>query len=140
MKRNYTSLTETLEHYMKKYQVEKREDLLKIFENFNESSKIKKPKYIYLNTLQLSKKEILSRLKEQDFIKIKETEEQVEQDEENTNDIKKSFQNLNNYEFIKDEHVKNMYIFSHDSLLNKANDLFNEGHLLQIDKVQYFHI
>ncbi len=144
MKRNYTQLTESLDYYMKKHQVEKKEDLIKIYENMNESTHITKPKYIYLNTLVHTKKELLDKLKEASFSRVKNNQQQKENecDESHSNDdpniqidIKTIIKNLKNFQFYKDNLVKNMLIFSPDSLLNKNHQLFSDGHLMQIDKV-----
>jgi hypothetical protein len=137
MKRNYDSLCETLGHYMKKYKTEKKEDLLKLFED--ESVKIKKPKYIFLNTLLHSKKEILEKLKADKFtrIKISNTTDENEDVETFQFDLKLVLKELKNFQFIKDNIVKNMLIFSPDSLLNKSHSLFENGHLMQIDKVRF---
>ena len=127
MKRNYTSLTESLEYYMQKYKCDKREDLIKVFESLDDTVRIKKPKYIYLNTLMIeNKKEISNKLKSDGFNRIK---------FENNDNLNLNLKNITNKEFIKDEHIKKMLIFSADSLLNKNYSLFKEGHLLQIDKV-----
>lgn len=136
MKRNFTALSESMEHYIKKYNLMNKEELLKKFEI---SSRVNtKPKYIFLNTLVHTKKEILHKIKENNFIKMKPQDEAInaptdEHDSDKT--FLKVINNLKSNEFIKDEHVKNMYIFSAASLLNKSFDLFKEGHLLQIDKV-----
>jgi 25S rRNA (cytosine2278-C5)-methyltransferase len=140
MKRNFTALSESMEHYIKKYNLTSKEELLKKFEI---SSRVNaKPKYIFINTLVHTKKEILQKIKEQNFIKIKPEATLDSPDNTNDNDLNKYFinviNNLKTNEFIKDEHVKNMYIFSADSLLNKSFNLFKEGHLLQIDKVINF--
>lgn len=127
MKRNYTSLIESLEHYMQKHKVDKREDLLKVFEDQDDSVRIRKPKYIYLNTLMIeNKKEILNRLKSDGFVRIK-----LDNDE----DIRSLVSRIQNNEYVKDDHLKHLLVFSADSLLNKNHSLFVEGHLLQIDKV-----
>ena len=127
MKRNYTSLTESLEYYMQKYKCDKREDLIKVFESLDDTVRINKPKYIYLNTLMIeNKKEISNKLKSDGFNRIK---------FENNDNLNLNLKNITNNEFIKDEHIKKMLIFSADSLLNKNYSLFKEGHLLQIDKV-----
>ena len=139
MKRNYASLTEALEHYMTKHQVEKREDLLKMFEDSNESAKIQKPKYIYLNTLVHTKKELIAMLKADNFTRVKNSSHEPDDQDESTNsqiDFKSMLQNLKNVQYFKDNHVKNMIIFSPDSLLNKNYKLFQDGHLMQIDKVK----
>jgi hypothetical protein len=131
MKRNYTSLVDSLNHYLKKYQVEKREDILKVFENLDDSLRINKPKYIYLNTLKIeNKKEIVEHLKADNFRRIKWKED--------NNDLRTALTNIKKDEYVKDEHIKNLLIFSSDSLLNKNHSLFVEGHLLQIDKVRGF--
>jgi hypothetical protein len=131
MKRNYTSLVDSLNHYLKKYQVEKREDILKVFENLDDSLRINKPKYIYLNTLKIeNKKEIAEHLKADNFRRIKWKED--------NNDLRTALTNIKKDEYVKDEHIKNLLIFSSDSLLNKNHSLFVEGHLLQIDKVRGF--
>ena len=131
MKRNYASLVESLDHYLKKYQVEKREDILKVFENLHDSIRINKPKYIFLNTLKIeNKKEIVEQLKSDNFRRIKW--------KENENDLRTALTNIKKDEYVKDEHIKNLLIFSSDSLLNKSHSLFVEGHLLQIDKVRDF--
>jgi 16S rRNA C967 or C1407 C5-methylase (RsmB/RsmF family) len=41
---------------------------------------------------------------------------------------------LNNNEYIKDDLIRNLTVFSSDSLINHEYSLFKEGHLLQIDK------
>lgn len=137
MKRNYASLTNALEHYMNKYECETREDLLKKFDSSlspgeDESNPMPKlkPKYIYVNQLTMRKKEILAKLKEHGFELVK-FEASNDQD---AIDFKEKLKNLGECEFMKDEHVKELYIFRHDSRLNKENPLFNEGLLLQIDK------
>ena len=131
MKRNYISLVDSLNHYLKKYQVEKREDILKVFENLDDSLRINKPKYIYLNTLKIeNKKEIVEHLKADNFRRIKWKED--------NNDLRTALTNIKKDEYVKDEHIKNLLIFSSDSLLNKNHSLFVEGHLLQIDKVRGF--
>jgi 16S rRNA C967 or C1407 C5-methylase (RsmB/RsmF family) len=142
-------LIESLEYYLKKHNVEKREDLLKLFENFNQSSKINKPKYIYLNTLVLSKKETINRLKQDNFVRLNKSflKSNVEENEVNNNtednnqqndksniDLINRIKKIKNNEFVKDNHIKSLYIFSSDSLINKTYSLFQEGHLLQIDK------
>ena len=139
IKRNFESLNSALEYYMKKHQVEKREDLLKIFEDLNESSKIKKPKYVYLNTLELSKKEILSQLNEDGFVKIKKSELRqrvINEHGETESDceLKQMLDKMEDFEFFKDEHVKKMIIFRSDASINKSYHLFKSGHLMQIDK------
>lgn len=131
MKRNYSSLVEALEHYMEKNKVDKREDLVKIFEEQDESVRIKKPKYIYLNTLMIeNKKEIIKRLKLDNFVRIKPNKDE---------DFKTLVNRIQNNEFAKDEHLKHLLIFSAESLLNKNHSLFVEGHLLQIDKVNLLY-
>lgn len=128
MKRNYTSLVDALEHYLNKYKVEKREELLKVFENLDDSVRINKPKYIFLNTLKIeNKKEILEQLKADDFTRIKWQEDE--------HDLRTALTNIKKNEYVKDEHVKHLLIFASDSLLNKNHSLFVDGHLLQIDKV-----
>ncbi len=138
MNRNYESLNEALEHYIKKYKCNNKEDLLKIFENFGQTTTINKPKYIYINTLVHAKKEILNVLKEDGFVRVKPGDEnEMETAEENENkkyDLKILLGSMKNNEFVKDEHIKKLYIFTADSLLNKSYNLFKEGHLLQIDK------
>lgn len=126
MKRNYDSLNEAAEYYMKKYNLEKRDDLLQVFEN---TAQIRKPKYVYVNTLQLSKKDILKRLKQDEFVRI-------EHNDEEKVAFKDKIQSIKRNEFLKDDHIKHMYIFSPDSLINIHHNLFKEGHLLQIDKVR----
>ena len=144
MKRNYESLNEALDYYMKKHEVEKREDLLKVYEE--ESSKIKKPKYIYINTLELSKQEIIEQLTQDGFVKVKKSHlrqrvqnNQEEKSQENENEakscnLKEMIDQLENIEYFKDEHVKNMIIFRSDAAINKNYHLFKSGHLMQIDK------
>jgi len=142
-------LIESLEYYLKKHNVEKREDLLKLYENFNQSSKINKPKYIYLNTLVMSKKETLNQLKQDNFnrlnksfLKSNDEEDEINKNTEHINqqhdksniDLINKINKIKNNEFVKDNHIKPLYIFSSDSLLNKTYSLFQEGHLLQIDK------
>ena len=137
MKRNYESLNEALEHYVKKYKCNNKEDLLKQFENSGQTTKINKPKYIYINTLVRSKKEILNVLKEDGFVRVKpgdEAEMETEEDSNKKYDLKSLLESMKNDEFVKDEHIKKLYIFTADSLLNKSHNLFKEGHLLQIDK------
>jgi 16S rRNA C967 or C1407 C5-methylase (RsmB/RsmF family) len=146
MKRNFESLNEALDYYMKKHQVDKREDLLKLFENFNQSSKIAKPKYIYFNTLVLTKKDILNKLKEDGYVRLSksflkcdanEDNELTVNHEESSSNVSSlitKIKQIKNNEFVKDVHVKSMYTFASDSLLNKTYSLFQEGHLLQIDK------
>lgn len=129
MKRNFASLTDALKHYMDKHKVEKREDLIKVFEDLNESTRIHKPKYIFLNTLKVQNKRELIEVLKLEFVRIK---------LENKEDFKSTITQIKNNEYLKDEHIKNMLIFSPDSLLNKTHCLFVEGHLLQIDKVSNF--
>ena len=129
MKRNYQSLCDSLEYYMQKHKCDKREDLIKVFEGLDDTVRINKPKYIYLNTLMIeNKKELTTKLKSDGFQRIK-----FKNDE--NDDLNLNLKNIKNNEFIKDEHVRKMLIFSSDSLLNKNYSLFKEGHLLQIDKV-----
>ncbi len=137
MKRNYTSLMDALEHYMKKFGVEKREDLLKLFENFNQATRIRKPKYIFLNTLVTSKKQLLEKLKADSYEKIRVEKDVTKVDKESSvaaDHIKTVTAQLKTNQFVKDEHIKYMYIFSADSNLNKTHDLFVQGHMLQVDK------
>jgi hypothetical protein len=75
-----------------------------------------------------NKKEITNKLKSDGFNRIK---------FETNDNLNLNLKNITNNEFIKDEHVKKMLIFSADSLLNKNYSLFKEGHLLQIDKVLF---
>ena len=87
MKRNYESLNEALEHYVKKYKCNNKEDLLKQFENSGQTTAINKPKYIYVNTLIHSKKEILNVLKEDGFVRVKQgasDEAEMETEENST--------------------------------------------------------
>lgn len=143
-------MIESLEYYLKKHNVEKREDLLKLYENFNQSSKINKPKYIYLNTLAMTKKETLDKLKQDNFFRLnksflKSNEDEVDEMDQHKQDIDQQnntsnidlinkIKKIKNNEFVKDKHIKSLYIFSADSLLNKTHSLFQDGHLLQIDK------
>ncbi len=129
MKRNYASLNEALEYYMTKKGCKSREDLQKIYEDKAKDSQMIKPKYIYLNTLDLDKKDLLEKLKVDKFHRVKNSE---------GSDMKAIFKELKNFQFIKDELVQNMLIFSSDSLLNKSHYLFDAGHLMQIDKVGWF--
>ena len=46
-----------------------------------------------------------------------------------------SIQNLKDKEFVKDDLIRHLLVFAHNSLLNHQNNLFKEGHLLQVDKV-----
>lgn len=129
MKRNYAELETALEHYMKKHECSSREQLLQVFDSF---ANLKKPKYIYLNRLMgKSKKEILSRLQEEGFELVK-CENSDDEDE-----FKSHVDDLSQTQFIKDFHVKYLYVFKSDSILSKEHNasLFNEGCLLQIDKV-----
>lgn len=136
MKRNYESLNKALEHYMQKYGCEKREDLQKIYEDKAKEMQMIKPKYIYLNTLVHDKKVLIEKLKSDKFIRIKNTLSNENADnEESTANLKAILKSLKNFQYIKDEHVKNMLVFAADSLINKSYYLFNEGHLMQIDKV-----
>lgn len=138
MKRNYNNLTAALEYYLKKYNVENRDQLLKLFDEkqaaSGEFSHSTKPKYIYLNRLVRSKKEILVKLQEDNFelVKYEKRDEKFLDNKE----FKKFIDSLENTNFIKDIHVKNLLIFKHNSILNKNYNLFKEGHLLQIDKVK----
>lgn len=120
---------------MKKYQVEKRENLLKIFDE-KQSISIKssnKPKYIYLNQLKLKKKEILNKLNDDSF-QIVEYDRKADTFLKSNEEYKNLINSLKETEFIKDNHIKNMIIFKHDGLINKNYNLFIDGHLLQIDK------
>ena len=115
-----------------------KEELLKKYEI---SSRVNaKPKYIFINTLVLTKKEVLSKIKEQNFAKIKNALNSTQREEvnsknyENNIDFKNVINSLKANEFIKDEHVKNMYIFSADSILNKKFNLFKEGLLFNSKK------
>jgi hypothetical protein len=146
MKRNFNQLNEALEHYMKKHEVDNRENLLKLFDTINQSpesntttSATTKPKYIFMNRLVLSKKEILSKLKEYSYEKVQyESQTDTQDGEQNENlKFKKFIDNLAENQFVKDNHVKGLYVFKYNSNLNKNNMLFNEGHLLQIDKVNF---
>ncbi len=134
---------------MKKHNIEKREDLLKLYENFNQSSKINKPKYIYLNTLEQNKKATLNILKQNDFFRLNKsflksndeknennhnTLDNIQQIDKSNIDLINKIKKIKNNEFVKDNHIKSLYIFSSDSLLNKTHSLFQDGHLLQIDK------
>lgn len=129
MKRNYTSLTEAVEYYMKKKGCESREALQKLYEDESKDSQMIKPKYIYLNTLVEDKKHLLDKLKADKFLRVK-----------NSSDLRDMIKSLKNNQFVKDDLVQNLLIFSPDSLLNKTHYLFNEGYLMQIDKVfKNFH-
>jgi hypothetical protein len=146
MKRNFAQLTEAVEYYMKKNEADNRESLLKLFDTIHQSpesntttSATTKPKYIFLNTLVLSKKEILAKLKENSYELVKyERPAEVEGEEANENlNFKRFVDSLEEFQFVKDNHVKGLYVFKYNSNLNKSNVLFNEGHLLQIDKVSW---
>jgi hypothetical protein len=52
---------------MVKYQVKQKEELLKIFDD---NQAVVKPKYIYLNTLVKTKKELKKHLKSDDYTQI----------------------------------------------------------------------
>ncbi|CAF0961982.1 unnamed protein product [Brachionus calyciflorus] len=133
IKRNYDNLVEACDYYMNRYQVDKRDDLLKIFDEKQAAHTSTKPKYIFINQLILKKKEILQKLMDDSF-------EMVEYDRKSesyrkTNDqFKELIDSLGNNQFIRDNHVKNLIIFKHDASINKNYSLFNEGHFLQIDK------
>ena len=166
MKRNFESVTQALEHYMKKYECPSRDELLKKFEDFNQSSQIKKPKYVFLNTLSESKKSLLKQLKEDGFVTI-EYEEQPEEDLEvespnqeametdgqvvdadkarkeailnaKMKRLKEFLLAMNDNEFLRDDHIRHLLIFSPKSSINMSYRLFKEGHLLQIDKVSHW--
>ncbi len=66
VKRNYDTLNEALTEFMTKYQVSEREDLLKIFDD---NMQVAKPKYIYLNTLSKTKKDLKRDLKTDNYEK-----------------------------------------------------------------------
>lgn len=132
MKRNYNSLNEALAYYMQKKGCETREELQKIYEDKAKDSQMIKPKYIYMNTLAMEKKELLEKLKADKFIRVKNSKTSEEATE--GSDLKKMVKELKNSVFIKDDLIQNMLIFSHDSLLNKGYYLFDAGHLMQIDK------
>lgn len=120
---------------MKKYQVEKRENLLKIFDEKQSCSinSSNKPKYIFINQLNLKKKEILNKLFEDSF-QIVEYDRKAENFIKSNEEYKNLINSLKENEFIKDNHIKNMIIFKHNGLINKNYNLFVDGHLLQIDK------
>ncbi len=128
MKRNYESLNEALAYYMSKKGCQSREDLQKIYEDKAKDSQMIKPKYIYMNTLDADKKDLLEKLKVDKFVRVKNSE---------GSDLKAMLKELKNFQFIKDELIQNMLIFSSDSLLNKSHYLFDAGHLMQIDKVSW---
>jgi hypothetical protein len=146
MKRNFDSLNAACDHYMKKYGVDNKDNLLKIFDTINQSNEnsntltTTKPKYIFLNRLVLTKKEILNKLKEDQFDLVKYELNDYEAENETTSlynsaNLKKFIDQLNKNQFIKDNHIKYLYAFKYNSLINKNYNLFKEGHLLQIDKV-----
>lgn len=137
-KRNYASLHEALQHYMRKNGCEKPEDLQKIYEDRAKDSQMIKPKYIYLNTLAADKKELIEQLKTDKFLRVKNSQgaEGAEvSGEEYEASMKAVIKGLKNNQFIKDELIQNMLIFAPDSLLNKSYHLFDAGHIMQIDKV-----
>lgn len=136
MKRNYDRLMEALDHYMKKYEVSQKEDLLIKFEASSDNKAAQastKPKYIFMNRLVLDKKQILAKLSEANYELVK-YERQDEESDENVS-FKNFIDNMTSEQFVKDTHLKNLYVFKHNSSINKTVDLFKEGHLLQIDKV-----
>ena len=69
VKRNYDKLNEALESLMQKFQCETKDELLKIYED---TIKVNKPKYIFLNTLLLRKKNIKKMIKRDEYTEVKE--------------------------------------------------------------------
>jgi 25S rRNA (cytosine2278-C5)-methyltransferase len=67
VKRNFDALNEACDVFMQKYSCSNKDELLKIYD---QKTKIEKPKYIFMNTLELKKKEIYKRLKELNYVKI----------------------------------------------------------------------
>jgi hypothetical protein len=145
VKRNFVYLMESLEYYMKKYSVDNREDLLKIFDE--KQFKIRKPKYIHLNRLAKTKSKILEQLSNDNFVRLNKKsldlpptisnnhEAKFENQEIKNFDLKSIIETLKNNQFIKDDIIKYLYIFSPESLIDKKHLLFQNGHLFQIDKV-----
>ena len=144
VKRNYARLNEALEHYMKKYNVPSRESLLQRFDTVNQSadsgrsatSTSTKPKYIYASRLMLTKRQILARLAEAGYELVRRsaiTKSETTEEDENLR-FKNFIDSLGECQFVKDNHVRNVYVFKYNSNLTKGHDLFREGHLLQIDK------
>lgn len=138
MKRNYVSLNESLDYYMKKYGCETREDLQKRYEDKSKDQQMIKPKYIFLNTLVKEKKELIDQLKVDKYVRVKNTvgtDCGGEVDEaDSAKKLKTFIKGLKSNQFIKDEVIQNMLIFAPDSALNKSYHLFDAGHLMQIDK------
>jgi 16S rRNA C967 or C1407 C5-methylase (RsmB/RsmF family) len=100
----------------------------------NTNKYTKKPKYIFLNTLVHEKDELIDKLKQDSFVKRSRKSGKNNNDDETESNNKNSLQTLNRNEYQKDDIIKNLLIFSHDSLLNKKHELFTNGHLVQIDK------
>lgn len=132
MKRNQEHLMRALEHYMQKYACTSRDQLLAVFDVLGQ---VRKPKYMYLNRLNgKRRKEIMQLLAEQGF-KLVKYENENDEDE-----FRQCINEMSPTEFVKDFHVKYLYVFRHDSPFSKENNqaLFNDGYLLQIDKVSSF--
>ena len=73
VKRNYDELNRILNDIMVEKSVENKDDLLKLYdEKLTNKDLITKPKYIFLNQLDRTKKEIRSQLKSDNFVRIKE--------------------------------------------------------------------
>jgi len=102
MKRNFVQLEGALDHYMKKHECATREDLLYVFDSL---AAVKKPKYIYFNRLVARKKEILAKL-EQDGFELVQYESDCDED-----GFREVISNLNQNQFVKDFHVKSLYVF-----------------------------
>jgi len=119
---------------MKKNGCEKAEDLQKIYEARAKDAQMVKPKYIYLNTLAAEKKELVEQLKADKFARVKNSRG----GEDCEAGVRAVIKGLRSDQFVKDEFIQNMLVFSADSLLNKNYHLFEAGHLMQIDKVGAF--
>lgn len=128
MKRNYEQLETALSYYLKKYECASRDDLLSVFDSL---AAVKKPKYIYINRLVSRKKHTLARLEQEGF-ELVEANDDADED-----DFRTILQGLSSSQFVKDFHVKNLFVFKSDSSLSKEHhqSLFNEGYIIQIDKV-----
>jgi putative methyltransferase len=136
MKRNYAQLEVALSHYMKKYDCTTKEQLLHTFDSqnsMNGQSALAKPKYIFLSRLKQRHKKVILKMLEESGFELVKLEDECDEDA-----FKAVISGLNERQFVKDFHVKNLYIFKANSVLSKENnnELFNEGHLLQIDKVK----
>jgi 25S rRNA (cytosine2278-C5)-methyltransferase len=72
VKRNYDELNKVLEEIMLDKKCEGKDELLKLYdEKLTNKDLITKPKYIFLNQLDKTKKEIRNQLKIDNFIRIK---------------------------------------------------------------------